>query len=285
MKLIEIYNSIFEVSDYDQVQDMNAFLKQRKKRMEDFAVKKYNEFYDKIFDKYGTPEEKKYRDEFVDSDSMKARTEYFNARDRIEKLLTPDEVREAEKVKKWYVGSNLKSYDAIHWQAAKQYMNSYQKFTSKFKDAYGFRGDLKSKYAYHLTNADRLLSILDDDVMYTGDNNGVSLSTFKNLIKRKPIFYHGSVDYTTIGAQIVFDLPKIIEDNYKIRLGADDDVIGTHFGEEELSIRSEFENVSKYIVKVILFVNHIEPNDLKELTSELKKRNIPYYLNSKVNFK
>lgn len=296
MKLCELYKMMLILesqSDFDKYNELDQYLKQRKeyfdKKLQDQV---YNYEID-MFKKYN-PEHVETIKKWLDSNNTSDKKnrvplDVITAeRTKVHQSMTPEETdRFYAMTKRWLGSGSSSGTNGLSRKLFQQYMNTLNRLTKKLKieDPLGLSGDVKSKFAYHLTNPDRLISILDMDEMESNyETGGVSLTTNKNLIKRKPIFYHGSTTYYTLGVQIVFDLQKIKQDGWKLRKGSEER--GTHYGEEEVTIKTDdaFNNVRKYIVKVILFGKHIEPQLMSKIVKKLKEFNIPYFINGEVDY-
>lgn len=277
---------LLEDSDYDKYNEFDSFLNQRKDSVDKRVQRNFYEFNIRMFKKYGNDDDmqnlRNYNfGKIPTEDFNKYDKPYFASHEEVFKNLTDDELKEYEKVRRQFFGSNNKS---MGMKALQQYFKATAILQKKYPEYDGMRGDLKAKDAYHLTTLGGLEGILDDDLMYSGESGGVSLTTNKGLLKRKPVFYHGSRDYRNIGAKLFFDLQKIRKD-LKVKKGSEN--VGTHYGEEEIFIPGEFENVGKYITKVLLIKNGIGEKDKKQLDrtiAKLKEKGIPYYFDERTKF-
>lgn len=171
--------------------------------------------------------------------------------------------------KKWKLKSDL---------LFKQYLKKKEELT-KQKDILGLSGDINSKYVYHYTDVQSLISILEENLMISS-GEGISFTSHPNLYKRKFTFWHGNEytkprNYTNIGIKMKFDFTQMKKDGYKFIKGNDE--LGTYPGEEEIAlINSNLENVIKYLKEVIIFKNKVD--NISELVKLLNKFNIKYII-------
>jgi hypothetical protein len=250
IKLTDILREILIENDYDDSQYDRNYLDQRRERL---IAKIRKDVKD-----YIAAMEKKYGDSYYDEMS----TEEKNIYSKLNKIA--------------YGDSRMRgsfSMKAIH-----QWTMALKKLRKKYPNMDGIRGDIKSKYAYHYTIYDNLDSIFTSNTLYTSGGS-VSLTTNKDLMKRKPTFWYGAVNHKTLAVKFVLDLQKIIRDGYEILVGDDD--LGTLEGEEELRLRRDLKNLRKYIVKVIVYKSNISSSELKSTIDLLKQKNIPYYINTR----
>ena len=159
---------------------------------------------------------------------------------------------------------------------------------NKNNNQYGFKGDINSRYLYHITTTNSARSIIfDGHIMGGGESNGVSTTTNINLVKQiQPIFYHPTEDsegttYKNLSTNFVLDFNKIKADNIKFKTGSDDELIGTHFGEEEIKLYPPNEELDlfKYLIKIIYDPSKEKNEDTKnKFIKLLKEKNIPFFI-------
>lgn len=161
------------------------------------------------------------------------------------------------------------------------------------ENQYGLKGDINSMYLYHFTTVNNAISIINDGYfMGGGESLGISTTTNKDLINQlQPIFYHSSEysegkTFRNLSTCFVLDFNKIKADNIKYRVGSDNDLIGTHFGEEEIKLypTNDELDVFKYLMKVIIDPSK-ESNKKSqiELINLLKEKNIQFFMKDSIN--
>lgn len=189
------------------------------------------------------------------------------------------------KLKKWYEEEknkiekidNYKIWKYKSDKLLKKYISLMSDLNSKHDDLYALKGDLNSKYIYHYTNGDSLLSIIEDDTIESG-GEGISFTTNSNLYKNGFIFWHSNEyskgrNHTNTGVKIKLDFDLLKSDGYKFKQGNEN--IGTNEGEEELRYRGdEINNISKYIVEIIIFKN--KESNFNEIETILREKGIKY---------
>lgn len=190
------------------------------------------------------------------------------------------------KLKGWYKQENekldqIKDYKEWKYKTdrlMKIYLKKMNELT-KGEDPYELGGDMDSKYIYHYTDESSLLGMLDDDMIVTGES-GISFSSDSNLYKRGFVFwypgkYSEGRHHGNTGIKIKFDFGAMKSSGLKFRVGNEN--IGTHSGEREIRYRGdEIENISKYIVEVIIFKNKIKDGSLDNIKSKLDNLRIRY---------
>lgn len=157
----------------------------------------------------------------------------------------------------------------------RQYFKDTDALTKQSNDPYALKGDPTVKYIYHYTTVENLIGILEEDIMYES-GEGVSFTSNPNLYKRGFVFWWASQydkgrGSSNAGAKIKFDFQKMKKD-YRFNLGSEDK--GTHEGEEELYVLKDIENVTDYIVEVIILTEkESDPNLIEKCTKLLQKKN------------
>lgn len=189
------------------------------------------------------------------------------------------------KLKKWYEEEKTKiekidNYKIWNYKSdklLKKYISLMSDLNSKHDDLYALKGDLNNKYIYHYTNGDSLLSIIEDDTIESG-GEGISFTTNSNLYKNGFIFWHSNEyskgrNHTNTGVKIKLDFDLLKSDGYKFKQGNEN--IGTNEGEEEIRYRGdEINNISKYIVEIIIFKN--KESNFNEIETILREKGIKY---------
>jgi len=170
-------------------------------------------------------------------------------------------------VEKWYnkerkLLDNEKDYNTWKIKSKllfKKYLSLQNEIERDYDDIDSFAGNMKVSYIYHYTTISGLINILYENMLIGGGDEfgGISFSSNGNLYKCGFVFIYGSEytqgkNHTNVGVKMKFDFNMMKNDGFKFRKGSE--FIGTHYGEEEIRLKSdELENVKKYLVEVILF--------------------------------
>jgi len=143
-------------------------------------------------------------------------------------------------------------------QLMKLYWQKKRDIQKRSTDLFALQGNIKSKYLYHYTDADSLIGILEENLMYDS-GEGISFTTNGNLYKRGFIFwwpgeYSKGKTHENIGIRIKFDYNLMKQNKIKFKKGNED--LGTHEGEEELRCMDfEIPEIQQYIIEVAIFKN------------------------------
>lgn len=256
--------------------------------------------YQEENDKLKRKQEETYKK--IDDLTNNVKKKYF------QKYTTPDDLQEIiNDIGDWYpkqlaVFEKMSEIDNSDYQQeankvydlfkkAQKYFQQ-QKFNIdnkyKGKNQYGLKGDVNSRYLYHFTRTDSAISIIYDGYfMGGGESTGISTSTNKDLIKQvQPIFYHSNeysqgTTYRNLSTCFVLDFNKIKADKIKYNVGGDDELVGTHFGEEEIKLYPSDNKLDlfRYLVKVIYDPSKESNKETEnKLIVLLNEKNIQYFM-------
>lgn len=212
---------------------------------------------------------------FIDMDIIRIINEEVSKYDQILRLKAwhkemSDKIDKETDYKRWKLLTDRQN---------RLYLNKMNELTKGGDDIYELGGDMKSRYIYHYTDDSSLLNILKDEVMITG-NIGISFSSNSNLYKRGFVFWYPS-KYSkgryagNTGIKMKFDFDKMKGDGLKFKRGSEG--IGTHSGENEiLYLGDEIDNISKYLIEIIIFRDKIDGDNLDEIVKEVDRLGIRY---------
>ena len=151
---------------------------------------------------------------------------------------------------------------------------------NKQPNSFGLEGDENANETYHFTDANSILSVLEENHLWgEGETSGLSTTTNKAFdhpeLTQVQAYGDGNKPTTfEKGIRVDLDLQKMKSDGIKVKKGSE--ALGTFVGEEELRIggRKGVENASDYIKQIQVDRKIVDGKTFEEIKKAASEKGI-----------